>query len=213
MKDYKIGLFVFLSLATIISLFPPFEWGDENIRTEKERIRNRNILGSLPIKKYDFLFSSNKKYFPIGNYNLNEKVYDNEKINTDTSDAIIISQKQGIESRREKVYDKLSQYFDLGSLDDFNIAMNQLEKRKKLYIAASKNLNVGDWEYFDNALKIDSIKKYKIFTFQKPNYYLLSREIIFSELVIEYLLAGFIAFLVQIIITSSKRKMLNKKPT
>ncbi|MCL4551179.1 MAG: hypothetical protein M1495_21725 [Bacteroidetes bacterium] len=126
MKDYKIGLFVFLSLATIISLFPPFEWGDENIRTEKERIRNRNILGSLPIKKYDFLFSSNKKYFPIGNYNLNEKVYDNEKINTDTSDAIIISQKQGIESRREKVYDKLSQYFDLGSLDDFNIAMNQL---------------------------------------------------------------------------------------
>jgi len=209
MKDYKIGLIVFLFLATIISFFPPFQWGDENIKTEKERIRNQNILENLPIKKYDFLFSSNKKYFPIGSYRISEIVYGSEKLRIDTSDILtkdVEEGKKGIDTFFYKFEKYQNSDWDWGVYD---------KKREDL-----KNLNLDyEYEYLlhrktpqEIANRIaDSIKNYKIFSFQKPNYYLLSREIIFSELAIEYLLAVFIAFFVQIIIAFAKRKALNEK--
>ncbi len=193
MKDYKIGLFVFLILATIISLFPPFEWGDENIKTEKERTRNRNILESLPIKKYDFLFATNKKYFPIGSYQRNEKVYEGDKIKTDTSDII-------------------TKEISVGA-DTFFLNKYMKDGR---YLQSFLNTPPDVFEY--NEIKnrtgnTDTIQHYKIYKIAKPHWFLLQRKLILNELVLQYLLAGFIGFFVQIIITFAKRKALNEKST
>ena len=113
MKNYKTGLIVFLFLATIISLFPPFEWGNKNIKTERERIKNRNILESLPIKEYDFLFSSNKKLFPVGGYQISEILHEGDKLRIDTSDIWtndVVEGKNGIDTffykfHESRVYD------------------------------------------------------------------------------------------------------------
>jgi len=52
------------------TLFPPFRWGEEKLRTERERRMltvefNINATEVLPIKKYDFLFSDSKKQFLV----------------------------------------------------------------------------------------------------------------------------------------------------
>ena len=94
----KISAAIFILLAVIISLFPPFEFnksvkalvdeanqsilyphgyysfnfydGNFIIRLKplmKTKI-SINIAKKLPIKKYDFLFSSNKRYFALDSY-------------------------------------------------------------------------------------------------------------------------------------------------
>lgn len=110
MKDYKIGLIVFLFLATIISLFPPYEWYFHSLR--KTENYHEVVIG----KAYDFIFR-----------------------------------------------------------------INQYDSFVKKY---------GDGEQYINY-----------------------RRLLVVELAVEYLLAGFIAFFVQIIITFVKRKTLNKKST
>jgi len=231
MKDYKIGLFVFLSLATIISLFPPYQWGNEYLRTQKEREENSYIIKYLPIKQYNVLFTSNKKYFPIDSYRISEILYQSEKLKTDTSDIFTKDVEEGgkgidtffnilgnyykshwyecvISDSTKK--DLVNLYYDYFYRDIPSKKYSDILGRQTPPEKIRGRIN----EYNELISRIsDSIKRYKIFSFQKPSYYLLSREIIFSELVIEYLLAGFIAFFVQIIITFSKRKMLNEKPT
>ena len=65
LSSFKIGIIIFIPLAIIISLFPPFEFGNEKLRTLSERKINSKIVGILPIKEYDFIFNSNKKYFAL----------------------------------------------------------------------------------------------------------------------------------------------------
>lgn len=58
----------FITLAFIISLFPPYAWGDEQLKTEKERQRIKYYYeDKLPFKQYDFLFNDIKKEFNFGN--------------------------------------------------------------------------------------------------------------------------------------------------
>jgi len=52
MKDWKIGLFIFLILAIIISLFPPYEWYCQYLRKDFDY----KVLAG---KTYDFLFRYN----------------------------------------------------------------------------------------------------------------------------------------------------------
>ena len=70
--------------------------------------------------------------------------------------------------------------------------------------------------YNDELAKIkwENVKEKKYFqeyTIIKPNYYYLKKKIMIDELIVEYLLACFIAFFVQIIITFTKRKKLDEK--
>jgi hypothetical protein len=62
----KASLAIFVLLAIIISLFPPFEFGDEKLRTLEERNLYYSIADKLPIKEYSFIFSDNKKKFDLG---------------------------------------------------------------------------------------------------------------------------------------------------
>lgn len=57
----------FIILSLIISLFPPYSWGDEKLRTQRERQRvNYYFENKIPFKQYDFLFNDIKKEFTIG---------------------------------------------------------------------------------------------------------------------------------------------------
>lgn len=109
MKNYKTGLIVFLFLAIIISLFPPYEWRMSKMTSE---LTNNLIVG----KTYDFIFKFND------------------------SNCFIKSQPGELVTK-----------------------------------------------------------------------YILYRHLIIGEIILEYLLAGFFAFLVQIIVISTKRQTLNEK--
>lgn len=58
---------VFLALVVVATLFPPFNWGEERLGTERERhLLRRDTPGlyqAIPIKEYSFLFADSKKEF------------------------------------------------------------------------------------------------------------------------------------------------------
>jgi len=60
-QNKNVAIYVFLSLSLVSTLFPPCNWGEEMLRTERERFINSNL--GLPIKEYSFIFSDNKKVF------------------------------------------------------------------------------------------------------------------------------------------------------
>lgn len=69
MTKYRSLILAFLLLASLATLFPPFHWGEEKLRTEAERRRRIGgvrISEVLPIKKYAFLFGDSKREFQIG---------------------------------------------------------------------------------------------------------------------------------------------------
>lgn len=68
MDKLKPAVFIFLILSSFITLFPPFQWGVERLRTIEERKTSQNIFSdNLPIKEYNFIFSSSKKEFTVNN--------------------------------------------------------------------------------------------------------------------------------------------------
>lgn len=189
MKNYKTGLIIFLFLSTIISLFPPFEWGNEKFKTEKDRIINRNFLERLPIKNYDLLFASKKKYFLIGGNNYEQKIYNEEKIDVNTFSIIT-----------KKISDSVVSFY-----------LNRIVKRMKF---------LYDWADYEkdsyNEIKnktgnADTIQYYKTDKLVKPHWYLLQRELNLKAFILQYLLAVFIAFFVQVVIAPSKKKKVNEK--
>jgi hypothetical protein len=70
LKIYLPVLLVLIFLFILATLFPPYSWGDERLKTKDERnkyIRDVGYLNDLlPIKEYDFLFSSSKKEIFVG---------------------------------------------------------------------------------------------------------------------------------------------------
>lgn len=71
MSKYKILIGSFILLSVVISLFPPFSWGDERLRTLSERQTTHYYLkDKIPVKEYNFLFNDLKKEF----------IFDNSKI-------------------------------------------------------------------------------------------------------------------------------------
>lgn len=78
MTKYKIPFLVFLFLATAATLFPPFRWGEEKLRTERERRRlafefDINPTEVLPVKKYGFLFGDSKQQFQVWGWDEKQK--------------------------------------------------------------------------------------------------------------------------------------------
>lgn len=68
MSKNKILIGSFILLSTLISLFPPFSWGDEKLRTMSERKKIYSYLEDyIPLKEYDFLFNDLKKEFVFAN--------------------------------------------------------------------------------------------------------------------------------------------------
>jgi len=105
----KISAAIFILLAVIISLFPPFEFGNEKLRTLSERRINSKIIEKLPIKKYDFLFGSNKKYFALDSYTF-------QKLFT----------KESLKSYKEKWNDKRFKF--IAAIDSFFTAIGFLDQ-------------------------------------------------------------------------------------
>ncbi|MCL5029038.1 MAG: hypothetical protein M1480_08470 [Bacteroidetes bacterium] len=68
MSKNKILIGSFILLSIVISLFPPFSWGDEKLRTISERQTIHYYLeDKIPVKEYDFLFNDLKKEFIFSN--------------------------------------------------------------------------------------------------------------------------------------------------
>ena len=63
MFNFKSRIFVaiFLFLATIITIYPPFNWDKEIV--QKHRYRMYEVL---PIKEHDFLFAPSQRQIQIG---------------------------------------------------------------------------------------------------------------------------------------------------
>ena len=65
----KTSFVIFILLGFLISFFPPFEFGNEILRSfpkdEMTEVLMNPVFSKFPIKRYDFLFSSNKEYFHI----------------------------------------------------------------------------------------------------------------------------------------------------
>lgn len=59
---YKVGIIIFIPIAILVSLFPPFNWD----------LPHTNLMNQLPIKQYNFLFGSNKQDF-ILKYNASQR--------------------------------------------------------------------------------------------------------------------------------------------
>lgn len=58
---------VFLALVAVATLFPPFNWGEERLGTERERKLlqrdNPGLYQAIPIKEYSFLFADSEEVF------------------------------------------------------------------------------------------------------------------------------------------------------
>ncbi len=74
----KVSAVIFILLSVIISLFPPFEFGNEKLRTVSER--RSNYTNKLPIKQYDFILGNNKKSFALRYHSFTEKFYDKNSL-------------------------------------------------------------------------------------------------------------------------------------
>lgn len=250
----KISAAVFIFLAIGISLFPPFEFGNEKLRTLSERKLNPKIVDKLPIKEYDFIFSSNKKYFALSSYDFikqfysrdTAKYYENlwsdklfkfigESVDTFLTASRFIYQRwtenDWIKNNKGRI--KRHRY-DFSPLnDEIGIEKKKKEKTTFDFISifegqytywiddsriirfnrdetnrdAVNFIDVKDkyesapqlWDY-KYEYKIDSIKKYYEYSITQPEYYLLKREILFAELVIEYILAFFVSLIIGFII-------------
>ena len=65
----RIPFLIFLFLSLLITIFPPFSWGDERLSTQRERYtyyygKRADVI--FPIKQYDFIFNNIKKEIPVG---------------------------------------------------------------------------------------------------------------------------------------------------
>jgi hypothetical protein len=58
---------------------------------------------------------------------------------------------------RDKLYQALSDKYDLGTKEEFNSKMNSPESRKKLYSAVSSDFDLGSYEEFES--KVSPVKK------------------------------------------------------
>ena len=76
----KISATLFVLLAIIISLFPPFKFNTKGEKYINEGGYFFNIYNKLPVKKYDFIFSDNKKYIVLAYYDFFKKFYDKDSV-------------------------------------------------------------------------------------------------------------------------------------
>ncbi len=240
---FKYFIAVFIFLAVIVSLFPPYEWGNERLKTLEERRSNRYIKDKLPVKTYDLIFNSNKKYFVLDDYEFEKKYYHNQQIEVETvlKDVISFSFKVGTDTFRteylvaykktpqmilneKRTKDSLNHLIEAGNTvkDPFVDALESQRRRRYdaesfqeyMNITNSENFNLikkefeirpNDWTTRAE-IRIDSIKDFRFYTIKKPSYYLLSRQILMSELIINYVLVFILSIAASFLITTFKER-------
>lgn len=244
---FKYFITVFIFLAFIVSLLPPYEWGNERLKTLEERKSNKDIKDKLPVKTYDLIFNSNKTSFKLSEYEFEKKYYNNQQqeIEKVLKDAINYSFKVGTDTFRTKhfvAYKKTPQMIlnekreqnslnqiikkNNKSSDSFTEVLRELRRRRYDAENYQEYMNVKDSENFNLIKKefeispddwttrseetVDSIKEFRVYTIKKPYYYLLSREVITSELVINYLLSMLLSIAISLIVLRIQRKYLIK---
>ena len=240
----KFSLIIFVILSIVISLFPPFEFGNEKLKTLSERKVNSKIIDKLPIKDYDFIFRNNKKYFVLGSYNFFKLI----KLND-------------LETYREKWRDK--EFNLINKVDSFFTPeyflyplflkthykngvrkINEHPNIKKYGLVAKaimdipknwyikNNINSYDWDFIRSAINywdvkneyemepnywdtmrcyhLDSVANYGVYRIKQPRYYLLNRNLLSGELIVEFILALFLSTSISYIIYKFKAKKLSK---
>jgi hypothetical protein len=253
MKDYKIGLIVFLFLATVISLFPPFEFGNdklktlqeeyaifgEKLKTWQEQADIVRMSHELPVKKFDFLFGDNKKDIVLKYDSYYKKFYDKDSLayyknlwkhkifiyNHTSFDTFYIAHKflfKNSDGSKMLINDKYTVGNEIYFVcSDENVKwIENYDKEKNVnyewniedavnYNEVKDNYNKSpnDWG-FRYMKKIDDIKKYDEYIIATPNYYLLNRNILLGELLVEYFLAFILSISVQLFI-NWKRKLIS----
>jgi hypothetical protein len=231
MKDYKIGLCVFLFLATVISLFPPFEFGNEKLKTLQERNANYRISEKLPVKRYDFIFGGVKNNIILDYRTLQKKFYNQDSLkfyknlwkesefsfinsNNDTFYTIRrILFKKAIPAQKNKyiksyilhAWEPENEDIENSSIHYNTLLDNDFDALNFNEVKNEYFKSPDDWD-FKRVNKIDSVKKYDKYNITYPKYYSLNREILFGELMVEYFLAFILSIAVQLVI-NRKRKI------
>ncbi|MBK6913006.1 MAG: hypothetical protein IPH11_04820 [Ignavibacteriales bacterium] len=240
----NIILIAFLLPALIVSLFPPFEWGKEKLKTLSER-RSNSIIDELPIKCYDLVFNSNKKYFKIGDYNFEKKYYpvDYKRLNKILGDALSYRYESGVDTFKSNfrlAYKKTKEMLleEIKTKETINKSNNSKKNDDDSYRTVRQRIkqiqfNNFDWsemenDYFIKQSKnykeikndfeknpkewttrieshIDSVKIYRLYNIKKPEYYLLNREILTLELIINYILSFFVGIGLSFIIAKIRK--------
>lgn len=205
-QSLKIGIIIFIPLAILISLFPPFNW---DIPSNRKDIYNYlEIRDFLPLKKYSFIFDGNKKIVPVGTVIFSKKYYqqDSVKLKKVLSDAIEFQYWEGIDTFYNyeplayeiKINNSQSEFTSkhrkVYTLEDLFEKKDDIIKRAKNYNDIKERYlkNPDGWDVRYNKTYANS-KIYYQYTIKKPNYYLLQRTLILSELFVNYLLAFFVS--------------------
>jgi hypothetical protein len=189
----KISLIIFVFLALLISLFPPFNFGNR-------------------VKQYDFLFNGYDKYVRISNKTYPKKFYSKDSIEAykekwsdrelqyvkTSSDSFFTTRRFLFFSPKKKrdwfadiLYhskritengenDAMSNkvYYDETDLSAINFNEVKTEYNK----------TPDDWDYKYVDIFI-GIKNYNEYNITEPVYLLLERKILLAELLVEYILA------------------------
>lgn len=207
----KVSFAIFIFLALIISLFPPFEFGNEKLK----EMGFTFVADNLPVKKYDFIFNSNKKYLAIGHNTFRAKFYSKDSIEqirnnwNDNAYKFIGSSADSFFTKKDFLFHYVKSQetkilpqqniqsgwvngykqrkFNLSYLDEREIigvemAINYKEVKNE-YDKSPNNWGVK----YVNVL--DSVRNYDEYEIKQPNYYLLDRKLIWSEFFVEFILA------------------------
>lgn len=221
----KISLIIFVFLALLISLFPPFEFGNEKLRTLHERESYSDIANKLPVKRYDFIFNDNKKDISLDSnyirkyFNNKEsleyykKLWSDSKFEFSRSVDSFFTPKGFIyplflneryPTGVRKINYRLN-YKDFGldnrQISEFSSNDEIMEWKHKegyddlikeainyIYVRKEYEKEPDNW-WWNLFYHFDSAGKYDAYNISKPVYYLLDRNLIWSELVVEYILA------------------------
>lgn len=211
---------IFIFLAVIISLFPPYEFGHEMAPTLSNPKVNAEMKSKLPVKKYDFLFSNDKKCFPLASYKFRETFQNKDSIQA----HIAIWKKYG-DKKFSLRYIFIDSFYT-ASYQKYNYAdknATYLRKGNRIIKYTIDNQNKDAINYkvrdyykkapnewrFKRIIKFDSTKKYYGYIVTQPSYYNLSRRMVLSELMIEYSSALLLSLIAGYIIKSIKQKKWN----
>jgi hypothetical protein len=222
----KVSAIIFVILALLISLFPPFNFGNG-------------------IKQYDFLFNGIKKDISLDSNNIQQYFHDKESLEyykklwsgskfefSRSVDSfftrsgfiypLFLNERypNGVRKLNDKLnykdfgLDKRQQISEFGNNDDLR-PWKQTEN-EDLYKNAINYIYVKkEYEKEPNIWQLvplyhfDSAGKYDVYNVSNPVYYLLERKILLSELLVEYIIAMLISllsgYLIQIIQSWRKR--------
>ncbi len=195
----KISLIIFVFLALLISLFPPFNFGNR-------------------VKQYDFLFNGYDKYVRISNKTYLKKFYSKDSIEAykekwsdrelqyvkTSSDSFFTTRRFLFFSQKKKrdwfadILYHSKRITENGENDAMSnkVYNDKTDLRAINYndVKTDYNKTPDDWDYKYVDI-FDSIKNCDEYSITEPVYLLLERKILLAELLVEYILAVLISLI------------------